>query len=162
MHPSRLSSLDSDTHQHYQRTPMRVDYKHQDVKVEGGDKVIRDCTHMAAVKAHFVDIALVFVRPPGYPPHPLFHGHLCSCVGFARYAGCEHVEFCNMLDLRLNTASSLPHTLPTQAVRVRKPGQTLTLRGAAKAKATPKGHAKGRGRSAKAKASPKMLSAPIR
>ena len=118
---------------------MHVDYKHQDVKVEGGDEVIRDCTHMVAVKAHFVDIAFVFVRPPGYHPHPLFHGHLCSCVGFARYAGCEHVEFCNMLDLRLKSATSLAYTLPTQAVRGRKPGQTLTIRGAAKAKAKPKG-----------------------
>ncbi len=99
---------------------MQIYYKSQDVKVEGCDEVIRDCTHMAAVKARFVDIALVFTRPPGYPPHQLFHGHLCSCVGFARYAGCEHVACCNMFDLRLKAASPLSYTLPTQAVRGRR------------------------------------------
>ena len=51
------------------------------------------------------------------------------------YAGCEHVEYIKMLDLRLRPATSSQTTLPMQKRRGRKRGQTLTVRGAVSARA---------------------------
>ena len=89
-----------------------------------------NCTVFSQVLRYFAN---VIIRPAGYAPHPEFHDPLCTCPCFCRYAGCEHVEYIKMLDLRLRPASSSQSTLPVQKRRGRKRGQTLTQRGATRA-----------------------------
>ena len=92
-----------------------------------------NCTVFAKVVEYFAQIVYVILRPAGHAPHPEFHDPLCTCAYFCRYAGCEHVEYVKMLALRLRPATSSAVTLPVQKRRGRKRGQTLTVRGAARA-----------------------------
>jgi len=96
--------------------------------------LVRRCTSLANVLRFFKNMCFVFVRPAHHPPFPTFADPLCSCTCFCRYAGCEHVEFAKMLDLRLRPATSSAEQLPVQRQRGRKRGQTLTVRGDARAK----------------------------
>ena len=104
-----------------------------DMKASSG-VVVRRCTSLEKVLRFFKNMCFVLVRPAHHPPFPTFAGPLCSCTCFCRYAGCEHVEFAKMLDLRLRPATSSAEQLPVQRQRGRKRGQTLTARGDAKAK----------------------------
>ncbi len=103
-----------------------------------GDTHMLECTRVGRVRALLVNVAYVIVKAARRPPYPLLPGPLCTCSQFCRYAGCEHVEFIKMLDLRLRAASSFPEALPVLRTRGRKPGTRLTQRSEAKAAAKPR------------------------
>ena len=56
------------------------------------------CTRLSRVNAMFQAVQYVHVRTIGMMPWPLHMDPVCTCPGFARYGGCEHVEFTKMLD----------------------------------------------------------------
>jgi len=72
--------------------------------------LVPDCVSLKAVQAHFLDIALVLVRPHGNEPWPTFKSRTCTCSRFGFYGGRERVGFSNMLSLRLFPASVAPRT----------------------------------------------------
>ena len=104
-----------------------------DMESESG-VLVPQCTSLSQVIRFFQKMCFVWVRPAHYPPLPTFTDPLCSCACFCKYAGCEHVEFTKMLDLRLRPATSSAEQLPVQRKRGRKRGQTLTARGESKAR----------------------------
>ena len=95
---------------------------------------VKNCLVYSEVQKYFAKIRYVFVKPAGHPPHPRCAGFLCTCISYCRYAGCEHVEFTKILNLRLRPATSSAEQLPVQRKRGRKRGQTLTARGESKAR----------------------------
>jgi hypothetical protein len=104
-----------------------------DMESESG-VLVRQCTSLSQVIRFFQKMCFVWVRPAHYPPLPTFTDPLCSFACFCRYAGCEHVEFTKMLDLRLRQATSSAEQLPVQRKRGRKRGRTLTARGESEAR----------------------------
>jgi hypothetical protein len=87
------------------------------------------CTRLSRVNAMFQALQYVLVRTAGMMPWPLHLDPVCTWPGFARYGGCEHVEFTKMLDLRLRPQTSNPQTLPVLRKKGRKAGNCLTRRG---------------------------------
>ena len=92
-----------------------------------------DCTFLSAVLRYYVNISYVIVRAPGHGPHEQICEPLCTCAVYCGYGGCEHVEFVKTLNLRLRPATASLDALPVLKRRGRKPGHTLTQRGAERA-----------------------------
>ena len=110
----------------------------EDFTDAGGTK--RRCTQIGPTNRIFKDYCYVCVSKVSMPPfRSAANNPTGTCSSFARYGGCEHVEYVKMLQLRVRDATLSTDTLPMQRKRGRKPGP-ITARG----KAMPKEPRQGR------------------
>lgn len=96
----------------------------QDMEDASTPSGVRRCTSMHHVRQYFVDVCYVIVSKAALLPFRACPDGQCTCFVFCRYGDCEHAEFVRMLPLRVRSATSSGHMVPTQKKRGRKRGPT--------------------------------------